>query len=173
MKELLEKKWNELDIYINEFGQGIAISTEGTQEQIQFIHDFREYLVAKQQVVCIDFAKLTDAKRLAIEFIEQYEFLSGTMLEYDMSEEDYRLLDLALKHFSENMDTERVVIWLDNFTEILKMEESVWLFGMLRGYFQHQQNITHVFTSDNKDALNQIFSNYKNPFFHFVVQISL
>ena len=173
MKESLEKKWKKLDIYINDFGQSIAISTEGTQEQIRFIHDFRKYLGSNQKVAYIDFAKITDAKRLAIEFIEQYELLSGMTLDYDMSEEDYCLLDLVLKHFSENMDSEGVIIWLDNFTEILKMEESEWLFGMLRGYFQHQQNITHVFTSDNKDALNQIFSDYKNPFFRFAVQISL
>ncbi|MDD3591279.1 MAG: hypothetical protein PHO65_01400 [Sulfurovum sp.] len=173
MKESLEKKWKKLDIYINDFGQGIAINAEGTQEQIRFIHDFREYLGSRQQVAYIDFAKITDAKRLAIEFIEQYELLSGMTLDYDMSEEDYRLLDLAIKYFSEEMDAERVVIWLDNFTEILKMKESEWLFGMLRGYFQHQQNITHVFTSDNKDALNQIFLDYKNPFFRFAVKIDL
>ena len=34
----------------------------------------------KQQVAHIDFAKITDAKRIAIEFIELYELLSGKTL---------------------------------------------------------------------------------------------
>lgn len=171
--EALARQWKKLDIYINELRQGMVLVKKGTPEHIKFINEFREYLASRQKVIYLDFAKLTDVRDIAVELMAQYKHLFGEIPEHDLPDEDYRLLDFSLTLFSNPKSAGEAVMWLDNFTEILKMKEADHLFGMLRGTFQHQDNIVHVFTSDDKDALGHIFSTYENPFFRFGVQISL
>lgn len=173
MKIDIEKKWRELDIYLNEFRQSVIILYEDTREQKKFIHDFKTYLQTKQKIAYIDFSETSDAKSLALQFIQQYILLFGKTPEYDVMDEDYRLLDFSLKLFSHISNSEEIVFWLDNFTEITNMKEADWLCGALRGTFQHQENIVHVFTATDKNAANEIFADYDKPFFHFAKFISL
>jgi len=172
MQESLKKQWKELDIFVNEFRQGIIIEKKNTNEHAQFLHDFRRYLEGKQKVAYVNFEKLTDTQSLATELLAQYELLFGSVPQHDMSD-SYRMLDSALELFSDKKVTGEVVIWLDNFTQILKMKKADTLCNMFRGKFQHQGNVVHIFTSDEKDAINEIFSNRKNPFFCFGVRKSL
>jgi hypothetical protein len=172
MQESLKKQWKELDIYVNEFKQGIIIEKKNTIEHAQFLLDFRRYLEGKQKVAFIDFKKLTNTNSLAIELFAQYELLFGLVPQYDIGD-SYQMLDSALELFSDKKVTGEVVMWLDNFTQIFKMKEADTLCNMLRGKFQHQDNVVHIFTSYEKDVINEIFSNPKNPFFCFGVRKSL
>lgn len=167
MSDNIEEKYKMLDIYINQLRQSVAVIIEDTDEHNKYLNYFRTNLTKQQQIIYIDFKKIHNARDLSEQLLEQYIKLFDSNMDIILDEDDYRSVDYILEFITKVEETEEnIVIWMDNFTDILLLDED-WLFGLLRGVFQHHEHIVHVFTSSSKDRVNQIFYNINNPFFRF------
>lgn len=176
---ILEKKWKELDILVREFWQGtVIVKVHKNKEEQQFIEAFREYLSNSYKVIYIDFAKVSNMRDIAKMILAQLDLLFGDYTDEELNdslrfweqEDDYRFLDAVLKvpqKIVENSQLSRIVFWSENYTEVLKLEESDAICAMMRSIFQMQQDVVHLFSSDSLDQTNKIFMDYHKPFFHF------
>ncbi|WP_304545988.1 hypothetical protein [Sulfurimonas microaerophilic] len=167
MSFALEKKCKELDFYIENCRQSIVL-IEDNIDNNKFLNEYKTKLNIKEKVIYIDFKNIHNARDLAKQLLEQYKQLFDNTLDVKLPKDDYYAVSEALEFITKTEDKqENIVIWMDNFTDILLLQERDWLFGLLRGEFQHHQNIVHVFTSDSKVKINKIFINQDNPFFRF------
>jgi hypothetical protein len=155
-----------LDKYIIDFRQSIVLVKDNTNTE-NYFDKYRATLKIKEKIVYLDFKNISCVKELIEQLLEQYTKFIANDIEVTLPEDDYRALDYTLELFSsvDKID-KNIVIWMENFTDILLLNED-WLFGLLRGTFEHHENIVHVFTSDSKDKVNSIFYNGDNPFFRF------
>ncbi|HHD81374.1 MAG TPA: hypothetical protein ENK99_07305 [Campylobacterales bacterium] len=181
----MEKKWKELDILINEFGQGtVIVKVHKNKGEQQFIEAFREHLSKSHKVIYIDFAKVSNMRDLAKMILAQAHLLFEDCIDEELNnsmrfwerEDAYRFLDEVLKvpqMIIENSQLSRIVFWSENYTEVLKLEESDAICAMMRSVFQMQQGVVHLFTSDSLDQTNKIFMDYRKPFFRFARIIKL
>lgn len=178
-----DKLWRELDILINDFGQGTVIVSCGRQEEKQFIERYRIQLSSSRKVIYVDFKEVSNMSDLAEKVFEQCYALFGdyideelqTSLDYWREEEDYRFLDKILQIpqvMAEKLQT-KVVFWNENFTDVLKLQESSAICNIMRGNFQMQHDVVHIFTSNTIDIANKIFLDYDKPFFRFARIIKL
>ncbi len=176
---ILEKKWKELDILIREFGQGtVIVKVHKNKEEQQFIEAFREHLSKSYKVLYVDFAKVSNMRDIAKMILAQVHLLFEDCIDKELNdslrfweqEDAYRFLDVVLKvpqMIIENSQLSRIVFWSENYTEVLKLEESDAICAMMRSIFQMQQDVVHLFTSDSLDQTNKIFMDYHKPFFRF------
>lgn len=168
-----QKKLRQLDIYLTDLHQGIILIGNDSQIHHEFIEDYRTYFALNKRMVYINFNQITDIKSLAKCFLEQYSLLFGSSPKYYDPSNELDLLDFSVQLFSNSDDEEYTFIWLDNFTEVRHWEKADYVYKILRGIFQHQQNVVHIFTSYDIGEVANIFSNYDNPFYHFAVQIKI
>jgi hypothetical protein len=176
---ILEKKWRELDILIREFGQStVIVKVHKSKEEQQFIEAFREHLSKSHKVLYINFTIVSSMRDIAKMIFAQVRVLFedcidkelGDSLRFWEQEDDYRFLDTVLKVpqiIIENSQLSRIVFWSENYTEVLKLEESDEICAMMRSIFQMQQDVVHIFTSDSMEQTKKIFMDYHKPFFHF------
>jgi len=175
----LEKKWRELDILIREFGQGtVIVKVHKSKEEEQFIKAFREHLSKSHKVLYINFAKVSNMRDIAKIILSQIHLLFEDFIDKELSdslgfweqEDDHWFLDAVLKApqtIVKDSHLSRIVFWSENYTEVLKLEESDVICAMMRSIFQMQQDVVHIFTSDSSKQTNKIFMDYEKPFFHF------
>lgn len=161
-----EQGYKKLDTYIIDFRQSIVLIKDEKNND-KFYSDYRNALSKKEKIIYVDLRNINSAKKLAEQLLEQYKYTINEKLEIALPEDGYRALDSILELFikAEEID-KNIVIWMENFTDLLAFKED-WIFELLRGVFQHHDNIVHVFTSDNKNDINTIFYNSDNPFFRF------
>lgn len=176
----MEKKWRELDILIREFGQGtVIVKVHKNKEEQQFIEAFRQHLSRSHKVLYINFAKVNNMRDIAKMILAQVHLLFEDCIDKELDdslmfweqEDDHRFLDAVLKApqmIIENSQLSTIVFWSENYTEVLKLEESDAICAMMRSVFQMQQDVVHLFTSDSLDQANKIFMDYHKPFFRFV-----
>ena len=168
-----QMKQQQLDIYITEFKQGIVLIGNNLSDHQKFMENYRKNLHDRKKMAYVNFAKVVDIRSLAECFIEQYSQLFEEVPVYYDPSDELGLLNFSVELFSKIDDQEHTIIWLDNFTEVRKWKDADYVYRILRGTFQHQENIVHVFTSHNIKEVHSIFSNYNNPFFHFAAYIKV
>ena len=173
MNNNYQKKWRQLDIYLTDLHQGIVLIGDDSNEHHKFIDDYRTYFTLKQKMVYINFNQITDIKSLSECFLEQYAVLFESAPKYYDPENELGFLDFSVHLFSNTNDEEYTFIWLDNFTEVRHWETADYVYKILRGTFQHQQNVVHIFTSHNMVEVANIFSDSDNPFYRFAVNIKI
>jgi hypothetical protein len=163
----LEKERKKLDIYIIDCRQSIVLVKDDIYNSI-FLNEYISDLSRKEKIVYIDFKNIHSAQELAQQLLEQYIQLFNKAYSFKFPQDTYYAVSNVLELFTKEEEVEEnIVIWMDNFTDILSLQEHDWLFGPLRSSFQHHQNIVHVFTSDSREKVNSIFMNSNNPFFRF------
>ena len=168
-----QMKRQQLDIYITEFKQGVVVIGNDMSDHREFIEEYRKNLQDREKISYVNFAKVSDIRSLAECFIEQYsQLFEEAPVYYDPSDE-LGLLSFSVELFSKISEQEHAIIWLDNFTDVRKWQNTDYIYKILRGTFQHQENIVHVFTSQNIKEVYSIFADYDNPFFHFAVYIKV
>ena len=156
-----------LDSYIVDFRQSIVLLQDNIDNNV-LLKNYRLELAMKERVAYIDFRKIRNAKDLAEHLLEQYKQFFNNATDFKLSQDDHYAVADVLDLFTKvDNKHENIVVWMDNFTNILSLQEHGWLFGLLRGTFQHHQNIAYVFTSDSKEKVNKIFMNHDNPFLKF------
>lgn len=171
-----EKLWKELDI-INEMGQSTVIVSSGKKEERLFMELYRKHLFFTHKTIYVNFKNVCNMRDLAEKILDQCSQLFDVYTEDSLSfsldcwrsEVDYKFLDQVLR-MSQKIAEElqvRVVFWIDNFTEVLKLKDSTIICALMRSEFQMQQDVTFVFTSDQIDLVNAIFMDYDKPFFRF------
>lgn len=175
----MEKKWRELDTLIREFGQDtVIVKVHKSKEGQQFIEAYREHLSKSNKVLYIDFSKVNNMRDIAKMILSQVHLLLEDCIDKELNdslrfweqEDDHRFLDAVLKApqmIIENSQLSRIVFWSENYTEVLKFEESDAICAMMRSVFQMQQDVTFVFASDKIDLVNAIFMDRNKPFFRF------
>jgi len=162
-----EKKDRNLNIYIKQTRQSLVLLAQ-SKDDFKLFGQFRDKLRADEKVLYLDFANIHSAREFAQELLTQYKQLIDTDIDLELSCDDYLALSDLLKLLDKAQKQDKsIVVWFENFTNILSLDESDWLFGLLRGELQHFQNIVCVFTSDSKEKINAIFMNRDNPFFRF------
>ena len=84
------------------------------------------------------------------------------------TQDEYSFLDHVLKTLKKisEEESESIVLWLENFTEVLRLEDPRSICGMMRSHYQHQSNVTYIFTSNSIEDINAIFNDYEQPFYH-------
>lgn len=168
-----EKLWRELDILIDEMGQSTVIVSSGKKEEQLFIDLYRKHLFSTHKTIYVNFKDVCSLYNFAENILDQcsqfFEAYDADDLAYWRSEADYKFLDRVLKlsqEIAEELQV-RVVFWIDNFTEVLKLKDSNTICALMRSKFQMQQDVTFIFTSDQIDLVNAIFMDYDKPFFRF------
>ncbi|MFC1616692.1 ATP-binding protein [Candidatus Margulisiibacteriota bacterium] len=76
-------------------------------------------------------------------------------------------------NFAEKISTKtkKRIIVFDEFQEIRRISNN--LERLLRGIFQHHQNVCYIFIGSNRHIISDIFQNSNNPFYKFGKQYSL
>ena len=80
-------------------------------------------------------------------------------------------LDTILKIIAAINKKEKVVIILDEFQEIIKINNSYEILSKLRGRIQHLTDITFVYAGSVRAQMELIFSDNKSPFFKSAIPI--
>ena len=80
-------------------------------------------------------------------------------------------LDTILKTITAINKKEKVVIVLDEFQEIMKINNSYEILSKLRGRIQHLTDITFVYAGSIRHQMELIFSDNKSPFFKSAIPI--
>ena len=171
-----EKLSKELNYLIREFGQSTVIVDSKERDEKLFLERYRAELMLKKKMLYIDFKTTHNMYDIAEKLSQQYsnifehtvtEGIQETINFYKTQEEDYfldKILDI-LKELSEG-SPKQVILWLENFTEVLKFEDSIMICNLMRGHYQHQEKVTYVFTSNSIEDVNAIFNDYDKPFYH-------
>lgn len=175
MNDKIKKLSQELDILIHEFRQSVVIVDSKERDNLVFIEQYRDELISEKKTLYIDFKTIHNVYDIAEKLSQQYSSIfEKTLSEGDQetinlykAAEEYDFLNYILdilKELSEK-STEPIIFWLENFTEVLKLEDSLRLCNLMRGHYQHQENVTYIFTSNNIENVNAIFNDYSKPFF--------
>jgi len=167
----VENKITAIDINIINKQSVVVIEDDIVDNRL--LNNYRMNLRKKEKVIYINFKYIHIPHDLANALLEQYRAIIDNDVQLELSQESYDAVADVLHLFSlQNNIGKNIVVWLDNFTDILSLKENDWLFGLLRGEFQHHQNIVYVFTSNSKSRVNEIFMNHDNPFFKFARIVS-
>lgn len=170
-------RWlKELDILIHDCGQSTVIVDSLKRDERVTIEQYREGLLSTEKMLYIDFKTVHNMHDIAKKLSQQYpdifeqmfsESIKETINFYKTQKEDCfldKILDI-LKELSEEYD-EPVILWLENFTEVLKLEDSRRICNLMRGHYQHQEKVIYIFTSNSIEDVNAMFNDYSKPFYH-------
>ncbi|MDY0211754.1 MAG: hypothetical protein RBR06_01965 [Desulfuromonadaceae bacterium] len=62
-----------------------------------------------------------------------------------------------------------LVVFLDEFQDVLNCQDSDRLLALLRSYIQHQPDIPYLFAGSTRHQMYDIFIGYSSPFFKSVL----
>ncbi len=170
-------KWlRELDFLIHECGQSTVVVDSKERTKRLLLEQYRDELRTKHTIFYIDFKTIHNvydiAEKLSIQYSSIFEnALSESTQEtinFYRTQKEYDYLNSTLdilKELSEE-STDSIILWLENFTEVLKLEDPRSICGMMRSHYQQQSNVTYIFTSNSIDGINAIFNDYDKPFFN-------
>lgn len=173
----------ELDILTNDFRQGFALVGRDTQKDSQFFEYYRTQLSSSHKVIYVDFKNISNMYDLAEAILDQCYAVLGSRIDKELQEslnfwreeEDYRFLNKVLQvpqTIAEKLQI-TIIFWNENFTEALGLQDGSSIYEMMRGTFQMQCDVVHIFTSHNIDLVNNIFMDRSKPFFRFARIVKL
>ena len=182
-KQIDKKLLQKLDIFINEFRQDFVLVGSDTDKEVQIIESYHTQLYSSHVMIYVDFRKVSNMQDLAEAILDQCYKVFGShideelheLLSYWREEEDYRFLDKILEvpqTMAEKLQT-TIIFWNENFTEVLSLQDASLVCNMMRGAFQMQQDVLHIFTSQDIELVNKIFMDYDKPFFRFARIVKL
>ncbi|MEN8303738.1 MAG: hypothetical protein ABFQ64_06690 [Campylobacterota bacterium] len=175
MKNTSDRWLKELDVLIHDCGQSTVIVDSPKREERLTIEQYRDELMSSKKMLYIDFKTVHNMYDIAKKLSQQYsdifeqmfsESIHKTINFYITQKEDYfldKILNI-LKEVSEKY-TDPVILWLENFTEVLKLEDSRRICNLMRGHYQDQEKVIYIFTSNSIEDVNAIFNDYSKPFY--------
>ena len=182
-KQIDKKLLQKLDIFVNELKQDFVLVGSDTDKDVQIIESYHTQLHSSHIMIYIDFKKVSNMQELAEAILDECYKVFGRhideelheLLSYWREEEDYRFLDKILEvpqTMAEKLQT-TIIFWNENFTEVLSLQDASLVCNMMRGAFQMQQDVLHIFTSQDICLLNRSLTGRREPFFRFARIVKL
>lgn len=67
----------------------------------------------------------------------------------------------------------QMVVFFDEFQDILRVEEAPWLLGVLRSKIQYHDSIPYIFAGSYRNEMDRIFTDSDSPFFKSAIPLTI
>ena len=67
----------------------------------------------------------------------------------------------------------KIVVFFDEFQDILKIEDAPWLLATLRSKIQYHDKLSYIYAGSIRNEMDSIFSNSESPFFKSAIPVTV
>ena len=67
----------------------------------------------------------------------------------------------------------KMVVFFDEFQDILKIEEATWLLATLRSRIQYHDQLTYIYAGSIRNEMDTIFSDSESPYFKSAIPVTI